>query len=157
MTRFANLSGFFIAVLYPYLQTERETSSAEFATAKRMMNALVNWLLSALSLMIVAHVIRGFDITGFGAALIAAIAIALVNATVGLFLKIVTFPLTLISLGVFWFVINALMLKLASVFVPGFSIQGFVPAFFGAIVLSVVNLFLKLLTSGLREAPGRDS
>jgi len=107
--------------------------------------------------MIVAHVIRGFDITGFGAALIAAIAIGLVNATVGLFLKIVTFPLTLISLGVFWFVINALMLKLASVFVPGFSIQGFVPAFFGAIVLSVVNLFLKLLTSGLREAPGRDS
>src|SRR5215813_5407099 len=155
MTRFANLSAFFIAVLYPYLQTERETSSAEFATAKRMMNALVNWLLSALSLMIVAHVVRGFDITGFGAALIAAI--GLVNATVGLFLKIVTFPLTLISLGVFWFVINALMLKLASVFVPGFSIQGFVPAFFGAIVLSVVNLFLKLLTSGLREAPGRDS
>ena len=61
MTRFANLSGFFIAVLYPYLQTESEAGSAEFATAKRMMNALVNWLLSALSLMIVAHVIRGFD------------------------------------------------------------------------------------------------
>jgi putative membrane protein len=121
-----------------------------------MMNALLNWLLSAVSLMIVAHLIRGFDVSSFAAALIAAIVIGLVNATVGLFLKVVTFPLTLISLGIFWFVINALMLKLASVFVPGFSIEGFVPAFFGAIVLSVVNLFLKLVTSGLRQRPPRD-
>ncbi len=113
------------------------------------MNALLNWLLSAVSLMIVAHLIRGFDVSGFGAALIAAIVIGLVNATVGLFLKVVTFPLTLISLGIFWFVINALMLKLASAFLPGFSIEGFVPAFFGAIVLSVVNLFLKAITGGL--------
>jgi putative membrane protein len=122
-----------------------------------MTNVLINWFLSALSLMIVAHLVRGFDISGFGAALIAAIAIGLVNATVGLFLKIITFPLTLISLGVFWFVINALMLKLASVFVPGFSIQGFFPAFFGAIVLSVVNLFLKVVTGSLRQQPDRDS
>ena len=115
------------------------------------MNLLVNWLLSALSLIIVAHVVRGFDVTGFGAALIAALVIGLVNATVGLFLKIVTFPLTLLSLGLFWFVINALMLKLASAFVPGFTIQGFVPAFFGAIVLSLVNLFLKIVASGLKK------
>ena len=115
-----------------------------------MLNVIINWFLSALSLMIVAHVVRGFDITGIGAALLAALVIGLVNATVGLFLKVVTFPLTLLSLGVFWFVINALMLKLASVFVPGFSIQGFLPAFFGAIVLSLVNLFLKLLAGGLK-------
>jgi len=116
-----------------------------------MLNALINWLLSALSLMIVAHVVRGFDITGFGAALIAALVIGLVNATIGLFLKIVTLPLTLLSLGVFWFVINALMLKLASALVPGFSIQGFFPAFFGAIVLSLVNLFLKIVAGGLKK------
>ena len=119
-----------------------------------MLNALINWLLSALSLMIVAHVVRGFDISGFGAALIAALVIGLVNATIGLFLKIVTLPLTLLSLGVFWFVINALMLKLASALAPGFSIQGFVPAFFGAIVLSLVNLFLKILASGLKKEIG---
>ena len=116
-----------------------------------MLNVLINWLLSALSLMIVAHVIRGFEVTGFGAALIAAFAIGLVNATLGLFLKIVTFPLTLVSLGVFWFVINALMLKLASAFVPGFTIEGFLPAFFGAIVLSLVNVFLKIVASGLKK------
>src|SRR5438132_5380238 len=116
-----------------------------------MLNLIVNWILSALSLMIVAHVIRGFDVTSFGTALLAALAIGLVNATVGLFLKIVTLPLTLLSLGVFWFVINALMLKLASAFVPGFTIQGFVPAFFGAIVLSLVNLFLQIVASGLKK------
>ena len=73
------------------------------------------------------------------------------TATLGLFLKVVTFPITLLSLGVFWFVINALMLKLVSVFVPGFTIQGFLPAFFGALVLSLVNLFLKILASRLKK------
>jgi putative membrane protein len=116
-----------------------------------MLNAIVNWILSAISLMIVAHLVRGFEVTGIGAALLAAVVIGLVNATVGLFLKIITFPLTLISLGVFWFVINALMLKLASVFVPGFTIEGFVPAFFGAIVLSFVNLFFKVIAGGLKR------
>lgn len=110
---------------------------------------LLNWFVSALSLMIVADVVRGFNVKGFGSALIAALVIGLVNATIGLFLKIVTFPLTLVSLGVFWFVINALMLKLAAVFVPGFNIDGFVPAFFGAIVLSLVNIFLKMIAGAL--------
>src|SRR5207247_11040101 len=122
-----------------------------WSLAVTLMSVIVNWLLSALSLMIVAHVVRGFDVTGVAAALIAALVIGLVNATLGMFLKIVTFPLTLLSLGLFWFVINALMLKLASAFVPGFTIQGFVPAFFGAIVLSLVNLFLKIVASGLKK------
>src|SRR5207247_11480885 len=119
-----------------------------------LLNAVISCFLSALSLMIVAHIVRGFDVTGFGAALIAALLIGLLNSTIGLFFKIVTLPLTLLSLGVFWFVINALMLKLASALVPGFSIQGFVPAFFGAIVLSLVNLFLKILASGLKKEIG---
>ena len=114
-----------------------------------MLRLIVNWVFSAVSLIIVAHVVRGSDISGFGAALIAAVVIGLVNASIGLFLKIVTFPLTLLTLGVFWFVINAVMLKLAAAFVPGFNIRGFLPAFFGAIVLSVVNLFFRLLTRGL--------
>jgi len=62
----------------------------------------------------------------------------------------VTFPLTMVTLGLFWFVINALMLKIAAALVSGFAIDGFLPAFFGAIVLSLVNLFLKLLAGGLK-------
>ena len=110
-----------------------------------MMQALVNWLLSALSLMLVAHLIPGFQISGLGAALIASIVIGLVNATLGLVLKIVTFPVTILTLGLFWLVINALMLEVAAALVPGFTITGFLPAFFGAIVLSLVNLVLRQL------------
>jgi len=116
-----------------------------------MVNLLINWLLNALSLLIVAHVIRGFDVSSFTTALIAALVIGLVNATIGFILKILTLPLTLLTLGVFWFVINALMLKLASAFVPGFTIRGFLPAFFGAIVLSLVNLLLKAIANFMRR------
>ena len=111
-----------------------------------MFNLLLNWFLSALSLMAVAYVIRGFDVDSFTAALLAAIVIGLVNATLGLFLKVITFPLTLLTLGIFWLVINALMLKVAAGLVPGFEIRGFLPAFFGGIVLSLVNVFLKAIT-----------
>jgi putative membrane protein len=124
--------------------------------ARIFMRMILNWFLSALSLMIVAQVVRGFNVTGFKAALIAALVIGLVNATVGLFLKVVTFPLTLVSLGVFWFVINALMLELAAAFVPGFRIEGFIPAFFGAIVLSLVNLFLKMVTKAFTSSTSGD-
>ena len=102
-----------------------------------MGHLLINWLLSALSLVIVAHVIGGFRISGFGAALIAAVVIGLVNGTIGFFLKIVTFPLSVLTLGLFWLVINALMLEVAAALVPGFRIDGFLPAFFGAIVLEL--------------------
>src|SRR4029077_8443841 len=110
-----------------------------------MTNLLVTWLLSAVSLLIVAYFIKGFDISGFGAALIAAVVIGLVNGTIGFFLKIVTFPLSILTLGLFWLVINALMLEVAAALVPGFRIDGFLPAFFGAIVLSLVNMALRLL------------
>src|SRR5882724_10640544 len=112
-----------------------------------MTHLLVNWLLSALSLVIVAHVIPGFQISGFVAALIASIVIGFVNGTLGLILKIITLPLTIITLGIFWLVINALMLKVAAALVPGFRIDGFLPAFLGAIVLTLVNMVLKSLLS----------
>ena len=106
---------------------------------------LIHWLLSALSLLIVARLLPGFAVSGFLAALFAALVIGLVNSTLGLVLKILTFPLTILTLGLFWFVINALMLELASWLVPGFFVRGFLTAFFGAIVLSLVNLLLKYL------------
>jgi len=106
---------------------------------------LLTWVLSALSLLIVAHVVRGFEISGFIAALLAAVVIGLVNSTLGLFLRIVTFPLTILTLGIFWFVINALMLELSSWLVPGFRVQDFLSAFFAAIILSLVNLVLRYL------------
>jgi len=111
------------------------------------MRLLLNWFLSGLSLVIVAHLVPGFYLSGFRAALIAALVIGLINATLGLFLKFITFPITVITLGLFWFVINALMLELASRLVPGFEVRGFFAAFIGAIVLSLVNMLLRALVA----------
>lgn len=109
------------------------------------MRLLLNWVLSALAVWIVAQIVPGVHVSGAAAALIAALAIGFINATIGFVLKIVTFPLTLLTLGLFWFVINALMLELASALVPGFQVHGFFAAFVGAIVLSLVNLLLKAI------------
>jgi putative membrane protein len=110
------------------------------------MRLLLNWVLSALAVWIVSRIVPGIYVSGPIAALIAALVIGFINATVGLLLKILTFPLTLATLGLFWFVINALMLKLASALLsPGFQVRGFLAAFIGAILLSLVNMMLKWL------------
>lgn len=108
-------------------------------------------MLSALAVWMVSKVVPGFIVTGWLAALIAALVIGLVNATLGSFLKIITLPLTVITLGLFWLIINAAMLELASVFVPGFAVQSFRAAFWGAIVLSLVNMLLRWLAGTSSE------
>jgi putative membrane protein len=108
------------------------------------MRLLLNWLLSAVALLIVSFLVPGFYVQGFKEALIAAIVIGLINATLGMLLKLVTLPLTILTLGIFWWVVNAFMLILASKFLaPGFEVRGFFAAFLGAIVLSIVNVVLR--------------
>jgi putative membrane protein len=113
---------------------------------------LLNWLLSAVSVWIVAHVVPGFAVAGFFTALIAALVIGFVNATLGFVLKVLTFPLTLVTLGIFWWVINALMLWFASALVPGFVVHGFFAAFVGAVVLALVNMLLRWLVPSGEDA-----
>ena len=116
------------------------------------MRLLLSWLLSAIALLIVSYVVPGFHVEGFKAALIAAVVIGLINATLGMLVKLVTLPLTLITLGVFWWVVNALMLMLASkLLAPNFMVSGFLAAFIGAIVLSLVNLVLRKLASEVTD------
>lgn len=107
------------------------------------MNLLIRWLISAVLLLVVSHVVPGFHVAGLKAALVAALVIGLVNATLGTLLKIVTFPLTILSLGVFLLIINALMLMFASHFVSGFVVTGFLPAFWGALLLAVLNMLTR--------------
>ena len=116
-----------------------------------MVRLILNWVLSAVAVWVVAHVVPGVSVSGPMAALIAALAIGFVNATIGLLLKILTFPLSLVTFGLFWLVINALMLELAAALVPGFQVHGFLAAFVGAIVLSLVNMMLKWLVFPERE------
>jgi len=110
-----------------------------------MSRLLIHWLISAVSLLIVAYLIPGIHVEGFGAALIAAIVIGLANATLGLALKILTLPLSLLTFGLFFLVINAFMIQLAAALVPGFFVAGFWSAFFGAIALSLISMALRNL------------
>jgi putative membrane protein len=110
-----------------------------------MASLFLHWLISAVSLLIVAYLFPGIVVSGVGAALLAPIVIGLVNATLGLLLKIVTLPLTFLTFGLFLLVINALMLQLAAFLVPGFFVAGFGSAFLGAIVLSLVSMLLRSL------------
>ncbi len=110
-----------------------------------MKHALLRWVITACAIWIVSQIVPGFIVSGALSALIAAIVIGFVNGTVGLVLKIITFPLTILTLGLFWLVINAAMIQLASLFIPGFHIDTFAAAFFGAIVLSLVNMLLQAL------------
>ena len=111
-----------------------------------MVRMLMHWVISAVLLLVVARVVPGIYVNGFGAALIAALVIGLVNATVGTFLKVLTFPLTILTLGIFLLIINALMLMLASKLLSGFHVSGFVPAFWGALVLSLLHMVLRWVT-----------
>jgi putative membrane protein len=108
-----------------------------------MTRLLVHWLLSALCLLLVSRFVPGFFVRGLGTALIAAVVIGLVNGTIGALLKLVTFPITILTFGVFWLLINALMLKFAALFVPGFEVRGLWPAFWGGIILSLLNMVVR--------------
>jgi len=109
------------------------------------MRWLVNLILSSVALLLVARVVPGIYVRGFGSALWAALIIGMVNATLGMLAKIVTFPLTMLTLGLFWLVINGVMLKFASMFAPGFMVSGFWAAFWGALALSLLNAFFRWL------------
>jgi len=113
---------------------------------------LVRWLINAISLMIVAYFVPGFEVRGFMSALIAALIIGLVNSTLGLVLKVLTFPLTILTLGLFLIVINAIMLKMAASITPGFAVLSWKAAFIGAILLSLISSFLHWLVRDDRRA-----
>src|ERR1017187_8567337 len=93
-----------------------------------MLHILVAWLVSALALWLVARIVPGIEVRDFGAALIATIVIAIVNAVIGPILRFIAWPLTFLTLGLFTLVIDAILLKLASMFSPGFRVRGFLNA-----------------------------
>ncbi len=108
-----------------------------------MFRVLIHWLLSAIALMLVARLVPGFYVEGVETALVAAVVIGLLNATLGFLMKVVTFPFALITFGVFLLVINASMILLASKIVGGFYVYGWVPAFWGAVILSLLGMVIR--------------
>lgn len=110
-----------------------------------MRGWIIHWILSGIALIIVANILPGIQVDGLKAALIAALVIGLVSATVGLILKIILLPFILLSLGIVYFLINGLMLELASALVPGFRVSGFLTAVIGSILLTLVDYLLNVL------------
>jgi putative membrane protein len=113
------------------------------------MHLLISLLLNALALIITSYIVPGFDINNFTTAILAAIVLAVINTFIKPILLFLTFPITLITLGLFIFVINAVVLYLAALVVPGIVIEGFLPAILAAIVLSVVSTILSMLAKDI--------
>jgi putative membrane protein len=110
-----------------------------------MLGLILSLVVSALILIVISKFLPGFHVDGFGPAIIAAIVIGLVNGTLGFVLKVLTFPINFLTLGLFSFVITALMILLASKLVPGFRIDGFWPALYGALLIALAKALLQRL------------
>ena len=106
------------------------------------MKIIVRWLLLAAALLLVANIYPGVQVASFGTAMIAALVIGLFNALVRPILVLLTLPVTIITLGLFLFVINALMFYFAAAVLEGFHVDGFVAALVGSILYSLGGLVI---------------
>ena len=108
---------------------------------------IIRWILFAASVMIVAWIVPGISVSGFLGALIVSLVMGMINVLVKPFVYFISIPINVLSIGLFSFVINALLLMLAGAITPGFSVDGFLSALFGSIILSIfaipINNFAK--------------
>lgn len=100
---------------------------------------ILRWILSALTVMLVAYLVPGIGVSNFYAALLVALFLGLLNALIRPILILLTLPITVLSLGLFVFVINALILLVVSSIVKGFEVSGFSTALAGAVILWALN------------------
>ena len=110
-----------------------------------MLRLLLYWLLQAIALLLVTWIVPGFEVASFGSALVAVLVIGFLNVTLGALLKLITLPLGVLTLGLFFLVINALMLKVAGAVVPGFRVTSFAAALVGAFVLALIHVLFSLI------------
>jgi putative membrane protein len=107
------------------------------------MKLIVRWLLLAAALLLVAHLSPGVSVTSFGTALVAALVLGLLNILVRPLLVLLTLPVTVLTLGLFLFVINALMFWAAGALLQGFEVRGFVAALIGSLIYSVLGIVIE--------------
>jgi putative membrane protein len=115
------------------------------------MSIIIRWIINALALMLVAFILPSIEIEGFYIALITALILGLINAVIRPFLILITLPINIITLGLFTFVLNALLFWFVASFIEGFYVAGFWAAFFGALIFSIVSSLATGLVIGKRE------
>jgi putative membrane protein len=108
-----------------------------------MLKLLAKWVLSAAALLLVAYIYSGVEVKTFGAAMIAALVIGLLNTIVRPILVVLTLPVTVVTLGLFLFIINALMFWAAASVLVGFHVQGFVAALIGSLIYTVLGMVIE--------------
>ena len=116
-----------------------------------MAYLLFRWIINGLALLLVANVVPGFHVASLYSALIAALVLGLVNALVRPLFFILTLPITIFTLGLFTFVLNAFMIWLVSTVVKGFDVSGFVPALLAALLLWVISLATNWFVDQVKE------
>ena len=114
-----------------------------------MLHVLLVWILSAIALLITSRLVEGFEIKNFKSAMIASLVVGLLNALIKPILFILTLPINILTLGLFTFVLNAIILKMAAGIMSSFNIDKWKTAIIGAVVLVIVQLLLNLVFSGL--------
>jgi putative membrane protein len=115
------------------------------------MSLLLRWLLNALALMAVAYLYSGVQVSGLFPALMAALLLGLVNAVIRPVLVLLTLPVTLLTLGLFIFVINALLFQFVAEIIKGFTVNGFTAALIGSLLYSVLSLLISWLVFGQKS------
>ncbi len=109
------------------------------------MSLIINWLVSALAIILAAYLLPGVQVADFTTALIAALVLGIINAFIKPVLILLTLPVNILTLGLFTFVINAIIILLTANLVPGFRVDGFLWALIFSIVLSLINSILHQL------------
>ena len=109
------------------------------------MRLLIRWFINATTLLVIAKYVPGVEVGGWYAAFMVALVLGLVNALIRPLIILLTLPVTILTLGLFTFVINATLFWFVSTFMGNFSVTGFWPAFWGALCLSIVSWVVSLI------------
>jgi putative membrane protein len=118
---------------------------------------MIKWLCLTAAILFASYVIDGIYVNGFVSAFFTAAALGILNMFFKPFLIVLTLPINIMTLGLFTFIINALMLKMASGLIPGFHVSGFWAAIFGALLISAVNWFLNSVIEDSRSKPSDET
>jgi len=112
-----------------------------------MMGLLIRWLIVTAAIILASYLLDGIEVKNFFSAFFAAAALGILNALFRPILIVLTLPINILTLGLFTFLINALMLKMASGIIPGFEVHGFWTAIFGSLIISTISWLLNAFIS----------
>src|SRR3990167_4651580 len=117
-----------------------------------MIGILVDWLISAIAILLISNYLPGFQVASFTTALVVALVLGIINALIKPIILILTLPINILTLGLFTFVINAAILIFVSRIVPGFVIAGFGPALIAAVALWLISTIIHIVVFPIKSA-----